>query len=119
MKTFLYCITSLRDGSEDGQTVWGGTHYHHDQLLVVIDAVDVEHAAGALNTKVIGSFVRSSVKCPTIYYTSDYYGGKQHPDDHPEGYFFLFLKELESSDKIMFPNLEEKIHFKVVAPQIE
>ena len=117
MKTFLYILTSLRDGRKDGASVIGGTHYHHDQLLLIIEADDVEQAARALNVKVLSSFDRSSVNCPTIYYTSDYYDGREHPLNHPEGYFFLSLKEIEPSDKATHPDLKEKIRFKVTAPQ--
>lgn len=118
MKMFLYRLISVRDGSKDGVVVYGGTHYHHHQLLMVIEAVDVEHAARALNTRIVGSFDRSSVNCPTIYYTSDYYGGNQRPNNNDEGYFSLSLKELESSDEIMHPDLGEKIRLKVSAPQL-
>lgn len=117
MKTFLYILTSLRDGKKDGVGVIGGTHYHRDQLLLIIEATDVEQAARAMNVKIVGSFDRSSVSCPTIYYTSDYYGGRQHPLNHEEGYFFLSLKELEPSDGNKFPDLKEKIRFKVTAPK--
>jgi hypothetical protein len=116
MKTFLYLLTSLRDGGRDGVFVMGGTRYHRDQLLAVIEAVDAEHAAKALNIQIVGSFDRSSVNCPTIYYTSDYYGGKPHPPNHPEGYFYLSLKELESGDEITHPDLKNKIRYKVTAP---
>ena len=117
MKTFLYSLTTLRDGRKDDETVIGGTHYHRNQLLLVIEAAEVEQAARALNIIILNSFDRSSVNCPTIYYTSDYYGGRQHPLNHPEGYFFLSLKELEPGDKNKHPDLEEKIRFKVIAPQ--
>jgi len=53
-----------------------------------------------------------------VYYTSDYYGGRQHPHNHPEGYFFLSLKELEKSDEITHPDLEEKIRLKITAPRL-
>lgn len=115
MKTILYLLTSIRDGSKDGVMVFGGTLYHHDQLLLVIEATDVEHAARALNIKIINSFDRSSVNCPTVYYTSDYYGGNQHPTNHKKGYFFLSLKEMEAGDKSKHPDLEEKIRLKVSA----
>lgn len=119
MKIFLYLLTSLRDGRKDGITVLGGTHYHHDQLLAVIEADDAEHAARALNTKIVGSFDRSSVNCPTVYYTSNYYGKDiQRPLNDEEGYFFLSLKELEKGDEITHPDLKEKIRLKVTAPTI-
>lgn len=119
MKTFLYRLTSLRDGRKDGKIVLGGTHYHHDQLLLVIEAEDVEHAAHALNIKIVGSFDRSSVNCPTVYYTSNYYRedtGK--PLNNNEGYFFLSLKELEKGDEINHHDLKEKIRLKVMAPKL-
>ena len=116
MKTFLYLLTSLRNGKKDGEMVIGGTMYHHDQLLAVIEAVDVKRAAKALNIKIVGSFDRSSVNCPTVYYTSDYYKGKRHPSNHPEGYFYLSLKELEKGDENKHPDLKKKIRFKVTAP---
>lgn len=119
MKTFLYILTSIRNGSKDGAIVLGGTHYHHDQLLAVIDAVDAEHAAQALNIKIVSLFDRSRVNCPTVYYTSDYYGGGEHPLNHPEGYFFLSLKELEKGDEIKHPDLKDKIRLKVTAPKSE
>lgn len=119
MKTFLYRLTSLRDGKKDGATVLGGTHYHHDQLLAVIEANDAEHAAQALNTRIIGSFDRSSVNCPTIYYTSSYYGEDiRRPPNDEEGYFFLSLKELEEGDGNIHSDLKEKIHLKVTAPKM-
>ncbi len=119
MKTFLYRLTSLRDGRKDGTTVFGGTHYNCDQLLVVIEADDAEHAAQALNTRIVGSFDRSNVNCPTVYYTSSYYGeGAQRPLNDKEGYFFLSLKELEKGDEIIHSNLKEKIRLKVTAPKI-
>ncbi len=120
MKMFLYYLCTLRDGRKDNTPVLGGTHYHRDQLLLVIEAKDAEHAARALNTKIIGSFDRSDAKLPTgglpdIYYTSDYYGGGKHPFNHPEGYFFLALKEMRDKDEITFPDLAKKIHFKITA----
>jgi len=117
MKTFLYLISSLRDGQKDSEIVVGGTHYHHEQLLVVIEAENAEHAARALNIQILTSMDRSSVGLPTIYYTSDYYGGPdKHPLNHGEGYFFLALKEIEKSDSDTHPDLEEKMRLKVVAP---
>ena len=117
MKKFLYCLTSIRDGKKDGVTVFGGTHYHHNQLLMVIEAVDIERAARALNVRVISSFDRSGVNCPTIYYTSGHYEDKSCPEKDKEGYFFLSLKELESGDAIMHPDLAEKIRLKITAPE--
>lgn len=96
-----------------------GTHYHHDQLLMIIEAENAEHAAQALNIKIIGSFDRSSVNCSTIYYTSDYYGGNPHPLNHPEGYFFLSLREMEARDESTHPDLQEKIRLKVSAPKLK
>lgn len=121
MKTFLYCLCTLRDGAKDNVSVPGGRIYYHDYLLLVIDAVDVEHAVRALHAKIFGSFVRSSpsLSSPlvTIYYTSDYYGvGNKRPDNFPEGYFYFYLKEAEASDTITHPNLAERMHYKIVAP---
>lgn len=113
---FLYRLTSIRNGSKDSVIILGGTHYYHDQLLMIIEAEDAERAAHALNIKIIGSFDRSSVNCPTIYYTSDYYGGNPHPLNHPKGYFFLSLKELEACDEARHSDLQEKIRLKVSAP---
>jgi hypothetical protein len=119
MKIFLYRLTSLRDGKKDKTVVVGGTHYHHNQILVVIKAVDAEHAAHALNTKIVGSFDRSSINCPTIYYTSSYYEeGTQRPISDKKGYFFLSLKELEKGDEITHPDLKEKIRFMVTAQKL-
>lgn len=93
MKTFLYRLTSLRDGRKDKTTVLGGSYYHHDQLLMIIEAEDAEHAAHALNTKIVGSFDRSSVNCPTVYYTSNYYGeDTPRPMNDEEGYFFPLIE---------------------------
>lgn len=118
MKTFLYILTSLRNGKTDRIFVMGGTHYHHDQLLMVIEAEDAQHAAQALNTQIIGSFDRSSVKCPTVYYTSNYYAAeKKRPLNDEEGYFFLSLKELETSDRGTHPDLDTKLRLKVTAPK--
>lgn len=118
MKVFLYCLTSIRNGSEDGVAVMSGSHYYHDHLLAVIEAENAEHAARALNTKILSSFERSSVNCPTIYYTSDYYEGRERPLNHrEEGYFFLSLKEPEEGDMNKHPNFEEKIRLKVTAPR--
>jgi hypothetical protein len=116
MKTFLYRLTSLRRGEEDGVSVLSGTHYYHDELLIVIDARDAEHAACALNTKILGTFDRSSEGLPIIYYTSDYYGGRPHPLNHPEGYFYFSLKEFEDSDRNTHPDLEENLRRKITAP---
>lgn len=110
-------MTSLRDGSKDRKIVVGGTHYHHDQLLMVIEAENARHAARALNLTISHCFDRAGVKLPTIHYTSDYYGGiDKHPINHEEGYFFLSLKELEESDWNTHPDLKKKMRFKVVAP---
>jgi len=118
MKTFLYILTSLRKGNINAVTFTVGVLYHHNQLLMAIEAVDVEHAAQALNTKIIRSFDRSAVNLPTIYYTSSYYGeGNQRPVNDKEGYFFFSLKEPEPFDRKRYPNLEEKVCFKVTAPQ--
>ena len=119
MKTFLYILTSLRDGDKDGVLVVSGPCYYHDQLLAAIEARDVEHAAQAINTKIIRSFDRSSVNLPTIYYTSSYIGvDNPRPVNDKEGYFFFSLKEPEPFDKNKYPDLEEKIRFKITAPQV-
>ncbi len=117
MKTFLYILTTLRDGSKDGVPVVSGTHYSHHQLLAVIEAEGVNHATRALNTKVVRSFDRSKEGCSTVYYTSDYYGVElKEPFNHKEGHFFFSLKELEPSDVSTYPDLDEKIRLKVTAP---
>jgi hypothetical protein len=85
---------------------------------MIIEAPDAESAAQALNTEIVGSFDRSSVNCPTVYYTSNYYGKKRRPLNDDEGYFFLSLKELEVGDKIAHPALDEKIRLRVTAPQL-
>lgn len=115
LKTFLYILTTLRDGASDEQVVFGGNLYYHPQLLMVIDAVDAEQAALALNTQITGSFDRSSSNLPTIYYV-----GK--PGEVPiqkVGEFFFSIKEPERGDERKFPDLATKIRFKVAAPQQE
>jgi hypothetical protein len=107
LQTFLYRLTAARNGRKDNVFVVGGTHYWRDQLLLVIDAVDVHHAAQALNVTIVGSFDRSSVNCPTVYYTSK----------SDSGSFHLSLKELEPMDQGTHPDLEEKIRFKIIVPQ--
>lgn len=106
MKTFLHILTSVRDGRADGVIVLGGTHYHHRQLLMVIEAEDVERAAQVLNLRITDSFDRSSVSCPTIYYL----GHCGHEGS-------LSLKELEPGDEIAHPDLEEKMRSKVIVPK--
>ncbi len=116
MKTFLYILTSLRDGDKDGVFVVSGPRYYHEQLLMAIEAVDVEQAAQALNTKIVNSFDRLNL--PTIHCTSSYYkDDNQRPARYEEGYFFFSLKEPELFDREKYPDLEEKIRFKVTAPQ--
>ena len=117
MKTFLYFLTSFRSGAKDKAVIIGGTHYYHEHLLMVIEAIDAQQAARALNTKIVDTFDRSGVHCPTIYYTSEYFGNRKAPPDHPEGYFYLSLREIEPSDEISHPDLKEKIRLKVTAPQ--
>jgi len=117
LKMFLYRLTSLRSGEKDGKMVIGGTHYHHNQLLMIIEAEDVEQAARALNVTIRSSFDRSCVKMPTVYYTSDYYAGVERPQNDSEGYFYLSLKEVERGDREEFRNFAEKYRVRVVAPK--
>lgn len=115
-KRFLYCLTTIRDARKDGTTVLGGTHYHHDQLLAVIEANDAEHAARALHVSVRSWFDRSSVGCPTIYYISDYYAGKKRPLNDKKDYFFFSLKEEEQGDDQKHLELAERKRFRIKAP---
>lgn len=119
MKIFLYLLTSVRNGKADGVTVLGGNNhnYNHDQVLMAIEANDASHAAGALRIKIVDTFDRSSEGLPTIYHTSSYYPeGAARPTDNPEGYFYLWLRELVNDDYKTFPNLAQTINLRVIAP---
>ncbi len=118
MKTFLYRVTSLRNAQTDGVIVTSGAHYHNNQLLLIIEARNIEDAARALNVRIIDSFDRSSVGCPTIYYTSSYYGDTPLPHPHREGYFFLSLKEIEKGDDKFYPTFEYCMKHKITAPTL-
>jgi hypothetical protein len=114
MKTFLYILTSQRNGDKDGVLVFGGDTYYNEQLLAVIDAPTAEDAAEALNLTIVDTWVRSSFNFPTlstIYYTSK-------PSTDTNRMFFLFLKELEESDEKKYSNeLEKKLRYKVAVSQ--
>jgi guanylate kinase len=86
--------------------------------LAVIEAYDAEHAARALNTTVMSWFDRSrgNFPSPNIYYLSDYYAGKERPLHHGKNYFFLSLREMESSDNAQHPELIERVRFRIKAP---
>lgn len=113
MKTFLYCLTSVRNGKEDGVTVYGGDNYNFTQVLAVIDAENAESAAKALGTNIQDYIDRgSSVGSPTIYRISPINNRIQCHEGSGIGEFFFSIKELAREDSI-HRNLPELIAKKV------
>jgi hypothetical protein len=104
MKTFLYVAVSVRNGSEDNVFVCGGSEYYRRQLMLVIDAPDHEQAAKFLGLTIVGSFDRSRSGLPTVYYTAVSDDKSHH----------LYVKEVEKSDCVLFPELEKKTKLKFV-----